>query len=308
MHLDGIRIAHLILAHKDPQHVGRLARRLSAFSDIFIHVDSRSNDYEFKNETRNLKNCNYVLERVHCPWGGWNAVIAEMKLLELTLNSGSYDRIVFLQGADYPLKTDSEIFNFFLKNKNTEFVRACCCTGVDHSYFHEKCRYILFYNKKSILYKIVNKITRLLRLKLRDGWIHEDDKKYQVYWGSAQWAITNKCAEYILDFYKNHTIFNKWFLRAFPSDELYVPTVVMNSKFTNSTTTGGPEPSKPGLTNWRNLHYFEYLPSFIKVFTERDFIDLSSKKELYLRKVNSYKSGRLLDMLDENNIVKDRDS
>ena len=49
--------------------------------------------------------------------GGWNAVVAEMKLLELALNSGSYDRIVFLQGADYPLKTDIEIYNFFLKKQ-----------------------------------------------------------------------------------------------------------------------------------------------------------------------------------------------
>ena len=303
MHLDGIKIAHLILAHKDPQHVGRLARRLSAFSDVFIHVDSKSNDYEFKNETQNLENCNYVSERVHCSWGGWNAVVAEMKLLELALNSGSYDRIVFLQGADYPLKTDIEIYNFFLKYKNTEFVRACCCTGVNHPAFYNKCRYILFYNKKNIFYKIANKLTRLFKLKLRDGWIHEDDKKYMVYWGSAQWAITSKCAEYILFFYKNHTIFNKWFLRAFPSDELYVPTVVMNSKFINFTTTGGAEPPNPGLPHWRNLHYFEYLPGHIKVFTEKDFASLSNRQELYVRKVDSCESGRLLDLLDRNNTI-----
>ena len=166
MHLDGIRIAHLILAHKDPQHVGRLARRLSAFSDIFIHVDSKSNDYEFKNETQNLKNCKYVSERVHCSWGGWNAIVAEMKLIELALNSGSYDRIVFLQGADYPLKTDIEIYNFFLKNKNTEFVRACCCTGVNHPAFYNKCRYILFYNRKKYFLQNSQQTNKIIQTKI----------------------------------------------------------------------------------------------------------------------------------------------
>ena len=104
-------------------------------------------------------------------------------------------------------------------------------------------------------------------------------------------------------FYKNHTIFNKWFLRAFPSDELYVPTVVMNSKFINFTTTGGAEPPNPGLPHWRNLHYFEYLPGHIKVFTEKDFASLSNRQELYVRKVDSCESGRLLDLLDRNNTI-----
>lgn len=72
------------------------------------------------------------------------------------------------------------------------------------------------------------------------------------------------------------------------------------------TTTGGPEPPKPVLTNWRNLHYFEYLPGHIKVFTEKDFASLNNRQELYVRKVDSCKSGRLLDLLDENNTIKNR--
>lgn len=118
-----------------------------------------------------------------------------------------------------------------------------------------------------------------------------------VYWGSAQWALTYNCSKYIVDFYKNHPHFNKWFKSSFPSDELYFPTVVMNSPYRSNTTYHGPEPEKKGLCNWRNLHYFEY-PKYIRVFTKEDFQFLKKLKELYIRKVNTECSSGLLDLID----------
>jgi hypothetical protein len=234
--------------------------------------------------------------------GGWNAVSAEMKLMKTALENNQYDRLVFLQGADYPLKTDKEITEFFESHRATEFVRACCCTGVNDPYFYDKCRYYLFFNNVTILKKVYNKLVRLLKLKIRDGYIHELGKKYEVYWGSAQWAITRECAQYLIDFYKNHTTFNNWFLHAFPADELYVQTVVMNSKFREFTTAHGPEKAKAGLGNWRNLHYFEYLPGAIRIYKADDYHFLKSKQELYIRKLNSSDSKELLDLLDRDNL------
>ena len=125
---------------------------------------------------------------------------------------------------------------------------------------------------------------------------------FKVFWGSAQWALTGDCAKYILDFHDNHFQFNKWFYHAFPADELYMQTIVMNSPYRDKTLYGGPESPQKGLSNWRNLHYFEYLPGKIKVFTDKDFSFLCDRDELYVRKVNSNDSNRLMELLDKRNV------
>lgn len=293
-----MRLAHLILAHTDPQHIQRLIKRLCPFSDVFVHIDAQSDIDSFRDGLHRYSNCYFLLNRLHCEWGGINAVKAEMELVREALKHNDYDRLVLLQGADYPLKSDAEICNYFQMNQNVEFVRACCVTDVKDKYFFDKCRYYLFFNNVNLLKKVINKITYILNIKVRDGYIRSGDEKYKVYWGSAQWALTGKCAKYILSFYNEHPQFNKWFYHAFPADELYVPTVVMNSKFRKNTMHGGPEKPEKGLTNWRNLHYFEYLPGKIKVYTESDYPLLKDRSELYIRKVNSHESSGLLDLLD----------
>ena len=119
-----------------------------------------------------------------------------------------------------------------------------------------------------------------------------------VYWGSAQWAITKGLAEYFIDFYDNHPNCNAWYYNTFPADEVYFTTVAFNSPFRNNTTAGGPEEEQRGLANWRNLHYFEYLPGEIKVFKENDIILIQQLKELYIRKVTTEQSSVLLDLID----------
>lgn len=294
-----MQIAHLILAHDDPKHIGRLVRRLSSFSDVFIHIDKNADINVFKDAVGNIENCFFAEKRIHCAWGSWNPVVAEIELIRVALEHEKYDRLVFLQGADYPLKSNEYMKSFYQNNQGVEFVRACCCTGVADPYFYEKCRYLLFYNNTNKLKTLANIITMKYQIKLRDGYIRDDGKKYKVYWGSAQWAITGKCANYILEYYDTHAKFNRWFWNSFPADELYFSTIVMNSPFRDATLYHGPEPAKRGLVEWRNLHYFIYLPGKIKVFNETDFELLSNRSELYVRKVNTKESTVLLDRIEK---------
>lgn len=294
-----MRIAHLILAHTDPRHIARLIKRVSTFSDVFVHIDAEADINSFLSEAGEVENCFWIQKRVHCSWGGWNAVIAEIELIRFALRQNDYDRLVFLQGADYPLKSNRRIEKFYRKYPDVEFIRACCCTGVKSPYFYEKCRYFLFYNNVNRLKTLANLITLNFHLKLHSGYIREKGRKYKVYWGGAQWALTGDCAKYVVEFYDTHKLFNHWFLHAFPADELYFTTVVMNSPFRNATSHHGPEPAEKGLVNWRNLHYFEYPPGKIKVLSEEDYGMLKKRPELYVRKVTTEDSSSLLDLLDQ---------
>ena len=139
-----LSIAYLILAHRDPIHIKRLAIKLSKYADVFIHIDMNSNIDDFKSDVSHISNVYFLEKRLHCDWGGWNAVNAEIYLIETALAIKKYDRFVLLQGADYPIKSSQQIISFFTQNKNTEFIRGCCCTTSTEPYFYYKCRYYHF--------------------------------------------------------------------------------------------------------------------------------------------------------------------
>lgn len=65
-------IAHLVMAHTDIQHITRLVRRLSVFSDVFLHFDKNSDDKELLDNLKDLigHGVYYLQPRLHCAWGG----------------------------------------------------------------------------------------------------------------------------------------------------------------------------------------------------------------------------------------------
>ena len=302
-------IAHLVLAHADVHHVTRLVKRLSAFSDVFLHYDSESDDNELLLNLHDLigHGVYYLQPRRHCAWGGYNAVQCEIELLRFALSTSNYKRLVFLQGADYPIKTDAEIVEFFNRHTATEFIRGCPISASKDKQLYNKSRYFLFINYSNLLTRIANKLTRSLDLKLRDGYIHCGRDAYTVYWGSAQWALTGECAKYVINWHDDHPKYNRWFYYSLTCDETYFVTTVMNSKYASSTLYGRAELEHNELNNWRNLTYFDYSydpkKRGCKVFTELDVDELLLTNELYARKVNTELSTALLDKLDERNRI-----
>lgn len=292
-----LRLAHLIMAHQDPVHIARLINTLCQYSDVYVHIDLRKDISLF--QTYELpENC-YFIEKRYAPyWGGYNAVLAEIELMRAAMSQKRYDRLVFLQGADYPIKSGDTICRFFEAHRNTEFLRACCCTGSKDPYFVGKTRTITFYDQPTFIKRLWNSLSFRLHLYLRRHDYIWDRQRYDVYWGSAQWALTGACTQYILDFYDSHEAFNRWFYRTPCPDETYFATVVMNSPFSAATTAGGPEPRKQGLVNWRNLHYFEYGKA-IRTWCYDDLEMIRALPELYIRKVNTQVSTELLDAIDQ---------
>lgn len=293
-------MAHLVLAHVDPEHIGRLARRLSTFSDVYIHLDSRVNVSLFLLAVGDTDRVRFIKTRFPSEWGGWNAVEATIALVREALSEKSYDRLSLLQGLDYPLKSARIIHNWFSIHRDAEFIRACNVTKSSDPDLYGRCKYVWFpnnkYRKTSLILRAMSRILRVLRVRTRSGVI-TDGGEFEVFWGCAQWALTGACARYILNFYDSHPSFNRWFYHAFPADELYFHTVVFNSRYARNTTCGGPEPEAKPLDKWRNLHYWEY-PNTVTIFGEQDIERLRVRPELYIRKVTTNASTGLLDRLD----------
>lgn len=306
---ENMNIAYIILCHKDPNLLARVSKALEFEGDgLFVHVDKKTDITPFLNSCENRKNVVFVKERIDNYWGGYNAIVATFKTIELALTSGDFDRFVLLQGADYPLYHPSLIHSFFRKNRSKEF-----CKGSDISVSKKKNDYMKvagFYLKDCsknniILYgisKLLNRIN-LLGVKYRSCCFKKNGKTLHIYHGWAQWSLTKDCIKFLYNYYKTNRKFNNYMKYRFPPDELYFQTVIENSIFkANLSDYVISKRNAPQVETSLNLTYFEY-PKLVTVFRSPE--ELNGLKEtgaLFIRKVDSKDSVFLLDKIDKENM------
>lgn len=294
-----IKIAYLVLAHTDPKHIARLANKVSESDniDVYIHIDKKIDITPFIELIPENNSVFFIKERYSVSWAAYSSIKATLALIKKASENNQYDRFILLQGLDYPLVSNSQMISFFEENAGVEYIRACKITGSNDIYHSKKCECYWFYEQPNFIKKAINKITNTIPIRLRRGYI-KDNGRYDIYWGSAQWALTGDCIKYIMDFVKTHPKFNDYFKYVFAPDETYFQTIVFNSIISENTFSSGAEPEKRGLTNWRNLHYFEYGNS-IKIFDENDYETLVNSGCLFFRKATTEKSTSLLDKIDK---------
>jgi len=265
---------------------------------VFIHVDGKSNKDEFVSKLKKLPKVKILDHSRNVYWGGYSTILATLDLLEAAYNEDKWDRYVLLQGLDYPIKPNKYIHDFFESSNEIEFIRACNISKSNDKYHLNKIGNFHFYDKINFAKRVLNKLANISPVYFKRTRVSEAGREFDVFWGAAQWALTRECVEYILEFARSHTEFNHYFKTTANADELYFHTIVYNSRFSKRTLFGAEQPKRK-LANWRNLHYFEY-EGEIKVFDESDFQMLAGLDELFIRKVTTARSKKLLDMIDKN--------
>lgn len=295
-------IAYLYLCHNNSELLGRVARVLKYKDDaIFVHVDKKVDIAPFVESTQGCSNVHFV-ERVENYWGGFNSIVATMELIREALKTGNYSRFVLLQGQDYPLFSPAEIHEFFDGN-DTEYCKAQDITvSKDKKDYMKWAGYWDMDGKtKNIFDKgfrfVLSKVNQL-GIKYRFGVFHNRGKKWHVFKGWAQFALTEACAKYVLSVYDNNPKFNRYMKHRFPPDEIYIHTIVHNSSFKDKVSNDVIT-RRNGEKTLLNLTYFEY-PVNVTVFTEAtDYQWLKNTGCLFVRKVNTA-SNNLLDEIDKN--------
>src|SRR5215217_6713309 len=108
-----VEIVYLIVAHKHPEQLVRLVRRLSTEkTSFFVHVDRKTKSETYNQMVRGLGNMPNVhfLKRQRVYWGHISLVTAYIQGLREILNRNtSFDYVVLLSGQDYPIKSNSYI-------------------------------------------------------------------------------------------------------------------------------------------------------------------------------------------------------
>jgi hypothetical protein len=110
-----------------------------------------------------------------------------------------------------------------------------------------------------------------------------------------QWAITQDCAEYVLNHHRNAPTLAAFYKYVFAPDERYIHTIVANSPYCDRA--GGVEPYGGfGTYRMANLHHID--PSLNKTFTINDFDELATSDKLFVKKITSIDSAELVTRID----------
>lgn len=316
------KICYLILAYNDPKHLYRLVSRLNDRADFYIHIDKKSNIEPFKKIVKDFPNVILIENRVKVYWGGFSIVQAELNLIEAALNKKEpYFRYVLLSGADYPIKTTKEIYHFFKKNQNVEFIRAINLDKLEnkelfglHIDLWQKHDYPWINRSTTKTFKLFRAaVNRILRnFKLPKSIRHH---KFDLYHGSQWWALTDNCLRELMATYHTNEKDYLNFKIGFASDEKFFHTLFFNSSYASKNQVNGPD--KPMGAKDRtetslqtsllaNVHIID--KSMTKWFTYEDLNEIKTSDKLFLRKVSTEKSEKLLDAIDQQILEKEVDT
>ena len=276
-----MKLAHLILAHKDPELLERLVRTLRhENADIFIQLDKKSNIDDFK-YIENIGNTRFISDRVDIGWCCYSTIDATLKgFEEILLLKNNYSHINLLSGQDYPLKPIEFIQQHFFSNRATTFIHSASIA--DNEWDDGRARFTKYsfgdFNipGKYKLQAIVNAI--LPARKLPAGL-----KPY----GRSQWlTITPVCAQYVINYLKNNPRVKRYFKTVWAVDEVFFQTILVNS------------PYKYTLVNY-NLRYIELDTGQRPInYTMADADKLATTDALFARKFDNAVSAEVLDYVD----------
>lgn len=116
--------AYLIMAHNNFYILEKLLILLDdPRNDIYVHIDKKVSGFDFAYYRSLCKKATviYSAKRIDVRWGAQSQVITELLLYREAARNGPYQYYHLLSGVDLPLKTQSEIHQFFA-GKHCEYL------------------------------------------------------------------------------------------------------------------------------------------------------------------------------------------
>lgn len=223
-----MKIAYLVLAHKNPALIQKQIDFLSSEdSAFFIHIDAKSKIDEFL--SCNGKNVFFSTKRIAVYWAEYSMIDAIVILIQLALSAPqNYDYLVLLSGSDYPLRSQEYIYNYFEKNKGTQFISLVEIPNTKAGIPLSKINTLRISCKRPVLRFLIQVAAKL-------GFAQRDYKKYignlRPYGGVTWWALTRDACQYILEFMGQHESICQFFKGTFAPDETLFHTILGNSMF-----------------------------------------------------------------------------
>lgn len=280
-----MRIAHIIMAHKNPKQLLRLIKSLEhPNADFFIHIDKKVLKEEFK-IIEDLSQVKFIKNRINCNWGGNSLFLGILSSLnEVVSDNIEYDFINLLSAQDYPLTSAENIFNFLQSSPQSNFISydesretewwKKAVSRYEKHHFTD-----LSFRGKYLLQKIVNKISPVRKFPM----------EMELYGSckSTWWTISGNCAKYVDEIFTNNKQLRNFLKYSWGTDEFAFASIVMNSSFKDSVINN-------------NLRYIDFSQGHAhpKTLLIEDYDKIVSSKMLFARKFDDQVDESILDRID----------
>jgi hypothetical protein len=281
-----MRVAHIILTHKNPVQLARLIKTMQHPQfDFYVHADTKLSDDDLK-KIKEIPNVTMIKARIECNWGGFTLLKAIFSSLSEVLASGvRYDFVNLLSGQDYPICTPQKIYDFLEQKQGKNFI------SFDQSHDSEwwktaANRYERYhftdlkFKGRFFLERILNMITPARKF-----------PEYSALYGgnkSTWWTISADCAIYLNKKFNESPKLHTFLQYCWGTDEFVIPTFIMNSAFKDHVIND----------NMRYIDWSEGKAS-PKLFDLSDFEKISSSDMLFARKFDTEYNEAILDKIDE---------
>lgn len=234
------RHAYLIMAHNEFDILLELLKDIDdKRNDIYLHIDKKVASFPEEQIRKSvMKGSLYIIERMAVNWGGYSQIECELRLLENALKNTDYSYYHLMTGVTYPIKSQDYIHEFFMRNDGTQFI------GFDRNkdYSH-RLKYVHIFNEigkadtdfKKVLYGIRSKLIKLQKIV---GYERNQTKGLVIQKGLVYWSITQEAANFLIE---NAKFIKELCKHSVCGDEIFVQTLLANSKFCNSLYQGKDE-------------------------------------------------------------------
>ena len=279
-----MRIAHLIIAHKEPGQVERLVSRLKHEAcDVFIHVDKKADQSAFA-YLQDQQQVRFIRNRQLIRWAGYSFTKAILTGMREVLQAGDYDFINLMSGQEYPLKPAKALVDFLQNHPGTTFMsyEAAGSPWWQQNMDRVEQYHTTDFNFKG-QYQFQAWVNRLLPKR-------KFPMSYTLYGGncSMYWTISKACARYVVHFMDRHPVVERFARFTWAPDEFLIPTILLNSPYRDRVINN-------------NLRYIDWSqggpnPRFL---TLQDLDQLRRTPCFFARKFDIRQDSCILDQLDE---------
>lgn len=286
--------AFLIMYHTDYYILERLLKQIdNSKFDIYLHIDKKVKNFDFEHLKGIVKKSDlYFVKRLDVKWSTYSQIKCELNLFKEAVKK-NYKYYHLISGNDLLLKDSDDIYDFFNRCKNEEFIGFTDFNNESVEslerikYYHilnknrrHRNKFIRVFSTK-VYYKLVSYQKRLgiNRLKKCDLEIRK----------GANWvSITNELVKYILSCEDE---IKKIFKYSNCADELFVQTLVYNSRFKENIYNEYNDEHK-------NIkRYIDWNRGEPYTFTINDYDELVNSDCFFARKFSSNVDRDIIDKL-----------
>lgn len=225
-----MKIAYIILAHKNPRQLARMLQALDHDgASFFVHIDRKVAIAPFAEAVREGRSdTHFVADRQDVLWGGYSMVQATIDTVSAALAAGTHDYYILLSGSDYPIRSSADLlaelgaarYEYINRHRMPADHAGKPISRLQHPYRATR-------DPRKPQARIINGLLRLLP--------KQDYRKVlgelEPHGGSQWWCLSEPCIRYILQFIESRPEFVSFFRRVKIPDEIMFHTILSRSPF-----------------------------------------------------------------------------